>query len=124
MKYPWGEKDIDYWYLFMDCKSRNMLALLGTTKQRIDEAESKRILEPWLTPLNITEFGIEDFDYSSGMCNHIYLGTCGLAQERYKEQRFAVPKERCTDCSTENGTFHRARYEGTFLRARDEGTFH
>ena len=72
MKYPWGEKDIDYWYLFMDCQSRNMLALLGTTKPRIDEAESKSILGPWLTSLDITEFGIEDFDYSSGMCNHIY----------------------------------------------------
>ena len=52
MKYPEGESDTDYWYLFVDCKARNMLALLGTTKPRIDEAESKRILEPWLTSLN------------------------------------------------------------------------
>lgn len=59
---------MDYWYLFMDCKSENMLALLGTTKPRIEESESKRILEPWLTSLDITEFGIEDFDYSSGVC--------------------------------------------------------
>ena len=84
MKIPTDERREYFWSLYIFCEPKNLVAFLGTTKPLIDETESKSILEPWLTSLNITDFGIDDFEYSSGVCKPsriadvIWMGSCIL----------------------------------------------
>ena len=59
-----------YWYFFAECDSKDVFALLGTTHSIIIVTDTKRVLEKWQLYLNVTEMGVEDFDYSSGICNH------------------------------------------------------
>ena len=67
MKHP---KDGEgyYWFLFVICHFGDIYALLGSTKENIDEPLTKTVLGPWLQLANITGVGMEDFEYSSGKC--------------------------------------------------------
>ena len=51
----------------------DIYAHLGSTQENINETLTQAVLEPWLQFANITGVGIEDFDYSSGKCNHLMV---------------------------------------------------